>query len=217
VIGNYHGIAEVNLDPKAESATFDLQLDPGRTVMVTAVEPRGRPIGGTVAKGVGDLFQSTLYPQESPSFEIHALDPSRPRRVAITHDARKLVGTAFLKGDETGPITVRLQPWGSVLGRIVDEEGRPRKGLGLSSLGGSQLKDPETHGILLDGDWHNGILLGADGKFRVQGLIPGLKYGATATDGNSNIGEVFLDLTVAPGEVKDLGDLKIQPPRSKQE
>ncbi len=28
---NYHVLAAVNLDPKAESATLDLQVDPGRS------------------------------------------------------------------------------------------------------------------------------------------------------------------------------------------
>ena len=217
LIGNYHGLAEIRTGPKAESATVDLQLDPGRSVMVATLDPEGRPIGGTVAKGVGDLFQSTIYPLESPSFEVHALDPSKPRRVTVTHEARKLVGSVFLNGDEAGPITIKLQPWGTVAGRIIDEEGRPRKGLGLSSLGGSQPKEPESHGILPNGDWSNGILLGADGRFRVEGLIPGLKYGASVVNGSMQIGELFKDLDVAPGEVKDLGDLKVQPFKNQQD
>ena len=38
---------------------------------------------------------------------------------------RKLIGSVYLKGDETGTLTVRLQPWGTILGRIVNDEGQP--------------------------------------------------------------------------------------------
>ena len=43
--------------------------------------------------------------------------------------------------------------------------------------------------------------------------FPASKYGALALDQPRPYGELFRDATVAPGEVKDLGDLKIIPPR----
>jgi hypothetical protein len=208
-VNNYHVLAEIDVNPKAESATLDLQVDPGRTVTVTAVDPEGKPIGGTKAKGVTDLFSNGIeYDQESPSFEINALDPSNPRRVIITHAGRKLIGTAYLKGDETGPITIRLQPWGAITGRVVDDDGQPVKGLRMMSAGGIFPARPDVQGIL-PGDG----VIGSDARFRVDGLVPGLKYGATAADQKAIFGGLFHDLTVAPGEVKDLGDLKVVPPK----
>jgi RNA polymerase sigma factor (sigma-70 family) len=207
-VANYHVLAEIDIDPKAESATLDLQVDPGRTVMVTAVDPDGKPIGGTKAKGVTDLFSNAIeYDQESPTFKINALDPSKPRRVIITHAGRKLIGTAYLKGDEASPVTIRLQPWGVVTGRVVDDA-QPLKGLSMMSAGGVFPKRPDVQGIL-PGDG----LIGSDGRFRVEGLVPGLKYGASASDQKALFGELFHDQTVAPGEVKDLGDLKVVPPK----
>ena len=44
-------VAEIDLDPKAESATMDLQVDPGRSVTVEVVDPDGRPLGGTKVNG----------------------------------------------------------------------------------------------------------------------------------------------------------------------
>jgi len=208
-VNNYHVLAEIDIDPKAESATLDLQVDPGRTVTVTAVDPDGKPVGGTKAKGVTDLFSNGIeYEQESPTFEINALDPSKPRRVIITHAGRKLIGTAYLKGDEAGPVTIRLQPWGVVTGRVVDDDDQPLKGLRLMSAGGVFPERPDVQGIL-PGDG----LIGSDGRFRIEGLVPGLKYGATASDQKALFGELFHDLTIAPGEVKDLGDLKVVPPK----
>ncbi len=89
---NYHVLAEVNLDPRAESATLDLQVEPGRTLTVTVLDPEGKPIGGTTASGLIGLPLFELQ-QESPTMEIHALDPAYPRRVTIKHaraQARRL-------------------------------------------------------------------------------------------------------------------------------
>ena len=211
-VGNYQAVAELNLDPTAESATLDLQVDPGRTIAVTPVDPEGQTVAGTMARGVSDLFSSTEYPEPLPTIEIYALDPSRPRRVTITHAGRKLIGSVYLKGDETGPLTIQLQPYSTVTGRIVDEDGRPHGGVGIMSAGGSMPARPAEHGILPGGNVGGGIRIGRDGRFRIEGLVPGLKYGAGAIEGFMGYGELFHDLTVAPGEVKDLGDIKAVPP-----
>lgn len=211
----YNTLAEIDLDPKAEAATLDLQVDSGRTIVATPVDPEGRPITGTVASGVNDQVFSTEYPQNSPRIEIVGLDPSTPRRLTVTHRGRKLIGSAYLKGDEPGPLTIRLQPWGTIAGRIVTDDGRPRGGLALSSGDGVFPKRPSEQGILPGGDTNGGLRIGHDGRFRVESLVPGLKYGGFASAGFSNDGGMlFYDVTVAPGEFKDLGDLKIPPRRN---
>jgi DNA-directed RNA polymerase specialized sigma24 family protein/protocatechuate 3,4-dioxygenase beta subunit len=211
-VRNYHVLAEVNLDAKAGSAILNLEVDPGRTLAISVVDPDGKPVSGTMTTGLTDLFPTLEYVQESPTIEIHALDPSKPRRVTITHAARKLVGFIHLKGDETGSRTIRLQPWGTITGRIVDDEGQPRAGLALSNLGGIYPEPPADAGILPNGNSSPGIIIGRDGRFQVEGLVPGLKYGASAIEGFMYRGEVFKNLKVAPGEVRSLGDLKLVVP-----
>ncbi len=118
-----------------------------------------------------------------------------------------------MKGTEAGPVTIALQPWGSVAGRIVDDEGQPRKAMFISSPGGSENKHPETHDIVPGSDWNNGIRVGDDGRFSIEALVPGLKFSATARTGFEAFGDLFVDVTVGPGEARNLGDLKVQPPR----
>jgi protocatechuate 3,4-dioxygenase beta subunit len=212
-VSSYHVLAEVNLDPKAEAASLDLQVDPGRSLTVNAIDPEGQPISGTNVSGLTDLFFAGEYEQDSPTIEVRALDPSKPRRVTITHARRKLVGSVYLKGAETGALTLRLQPWGTITGRIVDDDGRPRGGLALISLLGIFPRPPADQGVLPGSTSSPGIPIGRDGRFRIEGLVPGLKYGGSAEEGSTFIGNVFQDVIVAPGEVKDLGDLKVIPPR----
>jgi RNA polymerase sigma factor (sigma-70 family) len=207
-INNYHFLAVVDIKSGAESATLDLQLDPGRSLTLDVVDPDGRPVGGTKVKGVTDLFWDALeYEQPSPKIEVHALDTSKPRRVLITRAARQLIAAAYLKGDEAGPLTIRLQPWGEITGRIVDDEGQPRPGLELNNLGGTYPPPPAARGILPGGVQTNSV-----GRYRIRGLVPGLKYSAAVHGRTAPSGPVFRDVTVAPGEVKDLGDLKVVPP-----
>jgi hypothetical protein len=167
---------------------------------------------------MSELFSTSPLPQESSSFEVHALNPAKPRRLIVTHEGRKLIGSVFLKGDEVGPVVVKLQPWGTVTGRIVDDEGRPRKRMFLGSPGGSENKHPETDDILPGSDWNSGIRGGDDGRFLVEGLVPGLRYSANSRSGMMDGGgDLFKDVTIAPGEVKDLGDLKVQPPKKQED
>src|SRR5262249_24963653 len=99
-IDYYHVLAEIDIDPKAETATRDLQVEPGRTLTLHVVAPEGRPLGGTKARGLTDLAPSFEMPQDSPTIEVHALDSLEPRRVTVRHEGRKLMGTVYLKGDE---------------------------------------------------------------------------------------------------------------------
>jgi hypothetical protein len=182
-VGNHQAVAELNLDATAESATLDLQVDPGRTIAVTPVDPEGQTVAGTIATGVSDLFSSSEYSQPTPTIEIGALDPSRPRRVTITHAGRKLIGSIYLKEDETGPLKIQLQPYGTITGRVVDEDGRPRGGVRMMSAGGSLPDRPTEESILPGGDIGGGIRIGRDGRFRIDGLVPGFKYGTDASEG----------------------------------
>ena len=69
---------------------------------------------------------------------------------------------------------------------------------------------PAEQGILSGGNAGGGIRLGRDGRFRIEALVPGLQYGGTARRRvlTTTLGELFHNLTVTPGEVKDLGDIK---------
>jgi hypothetical protein len=202
----FQALAVVDLDPKAESATLDLQVDPGRSLAIQVVDPEGRPLAGTMAMGVAPRFFREEE-QDSPTIEVRGLERSKPRRVIVYHEARRLVGLVDLKGDETAPLTVRLQPWGTLAGRIVDEQGRPLGGLEVCNLFAYSLdrNPPPSRGTLPS------LPIGRDGRFRVERLIPSLMYGGGASQGVMYRGDLFRAVTLAPGEVKDLGDLRIMP------
>src|SRR5262249_22028194 len=147
--------------------------DPGRTVRLSVIDPEGRPLGGLTVNGAGGRLGAWKgIPQASSEVEVRSLDPAEPRRVTVRHTVRKLVGTVVLKGDEPGPVTLRLQPWAEVKGRIVDAEGEPREKLAISAAGGRSGRTIEEAGVLPGGDVGGGIALDKDGRFHIVGLVP---------------------------------------------
>ncbi len=209
---NYHILAAVDLDPKAGSATVDLQVEPGRTLELNVLDPEGRPLAGTVSEGTAAMFPDDSTRQDSPTFEVRSLLPGQWRRVTVRHRGRKLAGSIFLRGDEAGPLTLKLQPWAELTGRVLDDEGKPRAGLRLGHASADGPDKVAEVGVLPGATSREGAAVGPDGRFHADGLVPGLRYGASALEGGEiTVGDLFLGVTLAPGEARDLGDLKVTP------
>jgi hypothetical protein len=208
-----HVLAEINPAPRMKEIALELQADPGRTVKGTIVGPDDQLFHSGVDIHTLDVFQG---PQQSsrdnPTFEVRGL-PSGPYRLDFLHHGRKLAGSLHLTGKETGDLRVKLEPWGTVTGRVVDAEGQPRGDVTIQGVLTTQpdpdrgfLKDPSTSDRKTTVD--------AKGRFRIGGLVPGVKYDAQGGSPNWIDGFLFKEVTVGPGEVKDLGDLKL--PRTKK-
>jgi RNA polymerase sigma factor (sigma-70 family) len=197
-----HVFAEINPAPGTKEITIELQADPGQTVRGTIVGPDGQPIVGGVEIRTLDVFQGPQpIPRNSSTFEVKGL-PSGRYRLDFFHPTRKLAGSLHLKGDETGKLTVKLQPWGTVIGRVVDEEGKPRTDVEIFSTI-RERPDPES------GDLEEKPTVDAKGRFRIKGLVPGVKYDALGHSPNRASGPILKGVLVGPGEVKDLGDIKL--------
>ena len=97
---------------------------------------------------------------------------------------------------------MKLQPWGTVVGRVIDEEGKPLTDVEFFSEV-RERADPER------GDLDEKPTVDAAGRFRIDGLVPGVKYDAVGRSPNRAFGTVLNGVQVAPGEVKNLGDIKV--------
>ncbi len=202
-----HVFAEINPAPGVHEIALEVQVDPGRTVKGTIVGPDGQPIldGGTEIRTL-DLFQtSPSPPADSPTFVVTGL-PAGRYRIDFIHRDRKLAGALYLKGDETGS-SLTAAKLAKLLGHrgradVIDEEGKPLTDVELSSTSHEGF-DAER------GDLENRPTVDARGRFRIEGLVPGVKYDADGRSPNKAGGPVMKDVQVASGEVKDLGDLKL--------
>jgi hypothetical protein len=107
--------------------------------------------------------------------------------VHFKHDGKNL--GLFLKklpDEKAGPLIVRLQSCGSASGRFVDQDGEPLAGVRFTVMG--------------KGD----ITTDKEGRFRVEGLVPGMKY--DMINPRKRFG--FSSVVAEPGKHKDLSDIK---------
>jgi hypothetical protein len=195
--GSYNTVAEVNPDKKAVSLTCDLVVTEGRSLAGTVLGPDNKPLAGAQVAGLTENeWGGAGPPLKTAVFQVRNLVAGRSRTVIVRHTGKRLAGYATLRGDEKGPVRVKLQPWAVVTGRLVDEDGQPRKGANLLYWSAPSLAA-------------SGLRTDKEGKFRLEGLTSGLKYSlAVVRVANVLEGRVFQDLTVKPGQIRDLGDVR---------
>jgi RNA polymerase sigma factor (sigma-70 family) len=195
----------LDLKPTDKPVTFDLFLDPGRTLKGKLVGPDDKPVPGATAYGLS--WQGTReggrYSHaevlKTADFAATSLDPNASYTLSFIHKERKLIGHVTVRGDAKGPLSVHLQRWGVVAGRLVDATGEPLAGRPLQ-LRYPALAEPGMR--LLEQSWQTN----GEGRFRVEGLLPGLKHELIL--GKSH---TFKDLSVGPGQTRELGDIKLDP------
>ena len=168
------------------------------------LDPDGKPLAGVTAEGEG--AEATKTPGV---MTVSKLNPMRPKRFTFRHDGRKLVGFLLARGDEAEPYTVRLQPWGTITGRLVDAQGKPRPRAHADDhrlAGQTRTIRPAASCPHVKTD--------AEGRFRIEGLVPGQSYTGNAVGEeaqNKGFGVVIDRVVLKPGETRDLGDVRARP------
>ncbi len=207
---HYQAIVPINPRPNETTAIPDIVLVPGRTQHVRAVDARGRPV-----EQIRYVLPEGSWPGElarGAEFSFVHTSPGKIKRVIVSTETRNLSAFVDIKGDEPDPIRVVLRPSGTVAGRLVDEDGRPRPHMRLElqyRLNGSESAEQ---------DFSPPLMTGADGRFRIIGLVPGLSYTAAVLrrherderrryEGILHSGE----WTIKPGESIDWGDVRARP------
>ncbi|MEN6406700.1 MAG: M56 family metallopeptidase [Thermoguttaceae bacterium] len=210
-----NAVAEVNVPEGSKGVTQDFQLDPGQVLTGTVFDPDGKPLTGAFYSGW--IQYSHWNPMTSNTFTINCYRPDHPRQLLFLHLDRKLAGSRVVEGPQSEPIAVRLQPWGVLTGRIVDAQGNPMGGITLVGNNlPTYLWQHEPGGGIHDLDRH--YVTDQDGRFRIEGLAPNVKYTLSGTNDSRTkyYGKLVSDATVNAGQMKDVGEIKISPPPTQQ-
>jgi RNA polymerase sigma factor (sigma-70 family) len=201
----FNTLAEVNPEPGATSVTQDLTLDPGKTVTGTVVGPDGKPLSGCSITGSWGI-NFRVDRMETARFTIPALDPRRPAPFFFQYPEKHLAAAVVLKGDEPETLTIRLQPTATITGRLVDADGDPRPNVNITSyIEPGQFGIAEGWGGLFNGTTDK------DGRFRIDNVIPGVRFSGWLQSAVMITGEIFAHQTFKPGEMRDFGDVKERP------
>jgi hypothetical protein len=199
----------------------EITLEPAKPIPGRVLGPDGKPLGGCFVTGLTGSphhysYETLLH--ENPSFRVRGLDPNRPRTIVFFHPKKKLGKVQVVRTDQSGLLQVRLEALSSVTGCILDADGRPRPGLPVQARF-SQKPEDTVHvplEILFDQAWRQRLEVrgttDAGGKFRLDGLMPGLKYTLEVLEGEGGGSVEFLrsleSWDAESGQMKDLGDLK---------
>jgi hypothetical protein len=199
---NFHAVARI--EPKADTASVkcDLTVDPGRTLVCRLLDPEGKPVQGAWVRGLLP-WQYQGQRQSGDRVTLRAVDPKKPRWLVVLHPGRQLGASLDVRAGDGEPVTVRLGPTGTITGRVLTPEGRPWKQTDLRVCynRGGGTRHPHQPEIVRTDD---------EGRFRVEGIIPGLSYqvNVAGKPPNVTVARVASGLVLKAGEVKALGVVK---------
>jgi RNA polymerase sigma factor (sigma-70 family) len=220
ILGGFLELSEgyriLDTDTTDKLLTFDIELDPGRTVKGSLIGPDGQLVKGATACGLTyHPHHARSHPRpneqqlmQTETFAAVAVDAQTPRTLAFVHKDRKLIGHVVLRGDEKNSLVVRLRSCGALTGRIVDAEGKPLSDVSL------HLHYPSLPAPGL-GPLEQEFKTDGAGRFRVESLLPDLKHeltlsGDPAKKVSLSAGDQLKGLSARAGEIKDLGDILVK-------
>jgi hypothetical protein len=206
---DYAAIVLVNPPPNSGPLDLSATLVHDRPRRVSLIDPEGKPVVGAQTEGM------TFFPWDAEpalriaTFSLRGLSPDRVQRITFFKEDRRLIGFLMARGDGDAPYTVRMQPWGTVIGRISDAHGKPQKAdLSMGTWALETNSDPAV-GVHFD------AATDAQGRFRIDKLVPGQRYSATIWGNFKNLGTAFDNLVVRAGEVRDLGEIRAKNPQDR--
>ncbi len=205
---NFPAVKEIDIAPGTESFTCDLTFDSGVTRTGTVVDSSGHEFEGTTTMA-GEtrkqFFQ--LKPIDGSGFTVYGLfrDPKLYRTLIFRNEKRGIGAALKVDGTDPGPIRVCLEPLASLTGRLLDESGQPRKGVKMRLL-----RVVEEPFVGANGELTPPLqaTTDGDGRFRIDGIIPGTAYWLQTSEGRFFNQDFW---TPKPAETKNLGDITPKP------
>jgi hypothetical protein len=185
---------------RAESVVCDLMCDHGETLKVTVLDPDGKPARHlSLSKLTKDL---KLNDVDSP-FELNGLTLNVATSVLVEQKERQLAKVLTFTVTEGSPrsLSVKLEPCANVIGRLLDEDGFPIKGVTVLP----QLRRGGENWIEIPS-----AVCNENGSFEFKGLPAGASFNfmihGTATTFLQGFGSVVAEA----GKTIDLGDIRVQ-------
>jgi RNA polymerase sigma factor (sigma-70 family) len=220
-----HAVLAVNLDPKkAASLVCNVQLTPGQSRSGKVLDADAKPLKDVEVVGVipGKRGPQTMA---SPEFTVTGLG-DRKRILIFRHRTSGLGGIAVVDREAKEPITVKLQPLGSIEGKVVDTDGKPWPGLKVTCRPEVPKEDYDNlpdeittfqgASAIHRGLWHRflerEVVTDREGRFRIEERVPGVTFTLHVSDGDLRKDRTLVltrsGVRIEPGKANDLGELK---------
>ena len=122
---DYAAIVLLNAPLDSKPLELSATVVRDRPRQVTILDPEGKPVVGVKPVGLTGFTWDDEPALRAATVPITKLHPTRSRRITFIKGDRKQIGFLLARGDGEAPYTVRLEPWATVTGRVVDENGNP--------------------------------------------------------------------------------------------
>jgi hypothetical protein len=204
-------MVQAKLDSPVTGLTFALTR--GLLVKGRVLDPQAKPVPGAkifrLTEYRPSLQKHDLTSGGDGKFELSGLDPNKKYQLIVISDEQKLGLRMDVPGgkDKTkiDGLEIKLQPLGSVTGRVLkdDKTPMPDAPLTVSCLIQVQQQEFTYHTFVNYG--HRGLKTDQDGRFTVTGLIPGVQHMVNASSqGYASFNSQF---NTQAGKTHNVGDV----------
>jgi RNA polymerase sigma factor (sigma-70 family) len=201
-------VHEIDVTTGQELSGIKLALSRGMVFTGRVVDTRGNAVPDALVKytrrkGSGSLPEQNLRTDSAGKVTLSGFPADEEVAVAIL-DGKRRSGAYFklpprTPGADTNLGSIKLEPLLSLAGRIVDDENKPIRGAVV------RLRVAEGNVFAVTGE---PIATDRDGKFRFDGLLPGMRYMVQA-DAKGHVEQFTAYIDPQPGRALDLPDLKL--------
>lgn len=198
---SFHGLKEINPAADAREVAADLQVDRGRTIAFRFVDVDGKRLTSVKTKGL-----KTQAKVSGETTEIKFASAGETRCLEFCDEQTGLRSIVrFTAEPNQTEATFTLHPPARVIGRLIDPDHQPLKDLPLDAhyrpQPGWVSSPPRTKSDPQP-------ISGEDGRFTM--VVPAGETLNVFIRSNIGVGKTLkTELTAAPGETIDLGDLEI--------
>lgn len=205
--GNFCKVLKIK--PGVPLVKQDIVLERAGVLTMNIQDAEGRSHTGAWAGGLSPRQYVSLR-LDKDSCPVYRLKSGKARLVVFCDPARKQARALTLKGDEKGPLVVKLDPAGALKGRLIDASDKPLAGIEVDV----RYRDEEAAQIEWAIHGQKPVVTDADGRFTFDALVPGLKLELQFRRGEHRLTyEAKPDpatIEVKAGECLDLGPKKLK-------
>ena len=207
-------VGEITLSPGEEYQLPPLELNlQGRSVRGWVGDQRQQPVAGAIVLAAGArqyaAFQEPVYADEQGYFELSGLPMRGNVTIVATHPTKSLFATEQLDPDWGFEPGLILRPAGSVVGRVLDRQGKPVYDATVtvqSSVMSYEMSE-ELRRQLHTAGFTTETYTDHDGKWRTDGLIPGIEYAVSVRPRDPSAGSASGRFTAKASQTEALGEM----------
>lgn len=200
-LDDFNALGRIDARP-GEVLLRHLLVDSGSTLACKIVDTDWKPVTGAQVFGEGPARAWRRERLPTDELVLTGMPALRNRSVTVLHPERQLGVVVALAAIDKQPVVIKLEPTGTITGRLLDADGRPMKREHL------RVFFFQNGDVDREAYYPPSVRTDDNGAFRVAGVLPNYFYRIELARSRGTVAE---GVTVHPEKPTDLGDVKVRP------